>query len=234
MEQRQTSEQKNKSFFSDHHHDYKSKMEKLETYRNINASVSSAVEGAGLLVDIGNGGVFDYDTSKVSRIIAVDLMFASEFEASMPPNAEFKVGSALELPLPADSADTVLMNMLLHHLTGRDVETTRSNLVKAITEAQRVLRPGGKIVIMESCVPAWFFAFEKVVFKASSAVIQRISDHPPTLQFPPEFIESVLKERFEGTTKQSVPTGAWVLQYGKLWPSVLTPVQPYLFRGRKA
>jgi ubiquinone/menaquinone biosynthesis C-methylase UbiE len=161
-------------------------------------------------------------------------MFTPQFEASVPTNAELKLGSALELPLPAEAADMILMNMLLHHLTGRDVEATRGNLAKALAEAQRVLRPGGKIVVIESCVPQWFFAFEKVVYKAASAVIERVLDHPPTLQFPAEYVEQLLRAKFKNVMKRQVPKGVWVLQYGKLWPSVLTPVQPYLFTAVKA
>jgi SAM-dependent methyltransferase len=123
--------------------------------------------------------------------------------------------------------------MLLHHLTGPDIETTRENLARAIAEAARILRPGGKIVVMESCVPQWFFAFEKTVYKPASAVIERISDHPSTLQFPVTFIESILRGRFKDVAIRKVPKGVWVLQYGVLWPSILTPAQPFLFTATK-
>jgi SAM-dependent methyltransferase len=233
LNKRQTTEQKNKSFFLDHHLDYKSKVAALETYRNIFREVSAAVDGADVLVDIGNGGVFDYDTTRVSRILAVDLMFTPDFNEPMPANAEAMLGSALDLPIADGQAGMALMTMLLHHLTGPDVEATRKNLTKAISEAARILRPGGKIVIMESCVPEWFFAFEKVIYKPASAVIEKTLDHPSTLQFPVAFIEQTLRSSFIDVTTRKVRKGAWVLQYGVLWPSILTPVQPFLFTAIK-
>src|SRR5262245_36066125 len=112
MVERQTSEQKNKSFFLDHHREYKSKIAALETYRNIFKEVSTAVDGADVLVDIGNGGVFDYDTARVEKIIAIDLMFTPDFKEPLPANAGAMLGSALGLPLSDGYAGTVLMNML--------------------------------------------------------------------------------------------------------------------------
>jgi SAM-dependent methyltransferase len=234
MSQQQTSEKKNRSFFLDHHEDYKRKVSSLETYQNIFREVSAAVTNAELLVDIGNGGVFDYETDNVKKIVAVDLMFTPEFDrTALPRNAEAVLGSALDLPFANGYADVALMNMLLHHLTGRDVESSRRNMERSIAEAFRILRSGGKIVIMESCVPHWFFQFEQVVYQASVRVIERLIDHPSTLQFPPDLIASLLQRTFADVTVQRVPKGRWVLQYGKLWPSVLTPVQPHLFLAKK-
>ena len=234
MFQQQPSEEKNQSFFLDHHQDYKQKISKLKTYRNIFGEVTEAVSGAELLIDIGNGGVFDYETSRAKRIVAVDVMFTDGFDrTTLPANAEAIRGSALDLPFPDGHADMALMNMLLHHLTGRDVASTHSNLEKAISEAARVLRPGGKMVIMESCVPHWFFSFEQVVYKASAKVIERVTEHPPTLQFPPDLIAGIVEKMFSNVSVKRIPRGAWVLQYGVMWPSALTPVQPHLFMATR-
>jgi SAM-dependent methyltransferase len=227
------SAEKNASFFLNHHSDYKAKVSSLKTYQRIFREVSAAIDGAELLVDVGNGGVFDYDTDKAQHIVAVDLMFTSDFVHPLPKNAEAKLGSALELPIETASADVVLMNMLLHHLTGKDVEATRTNLKKSIAEAARVLRSGGRLVIMESCVPGWFFAFEKAVYKASVKVIERVIDHPPTLQFPPSMIREMVELEFKDVSVRNVPKGFWVMQYGWRWPSALTPAQPYLFLAHR-
>lgn len=227
------SAEKNASFFLNHHSDYKAKVSELKTYQRIFAEVSLAIEGAELLIDVGNGGVFDYDTDKAKHIVAVDLMFTPEFAEPLPSNSEAKLGSALDLPVESGSADVVLMNMLLHHLTGKDVEETRANLMRSISEAARVLRPGGRLVIMESCVPNWFFEFEKTVYKTSVKVIEKIMDHPPTLQFPPGFINDMVQLHFRDVSLRKIPKGLWVMQYGWRWPSALTPAQPYLFLANK-
>lgn len=230
----QISGEKNQSFFLDHHKDYKAKVSRLKTYQNIFAETTEAVSGAELLIDIGNGGVFDYETGRAKEIVAVDLMFTDGFDkAALPENAKAILGSALDLPFPDGYADAALMNMLLHHLTGKDVEATRDNLEKAISEAYRILKPGGRMVIMESCVPPWFYRFEQVVYKTSVKVIEKVTEHPATLQFPPDLIASMLRKWFDDVSVKLVPKGAWILQYGKMWPSALTPAQPYLFKATK-
>lgn len=45
----------------------------LDAYRNIREALTREVAGTNLLLDVGNGGVFEYDTTEVERIVAVDL-----------------------------------------------------------------------------------------------------------------------------------------------------------------
>ncbi len=56
-------------------------------------------------------------------------------------NAEFKVGSAYELPFESDSFDVVYAHQVMQHL--RDP-------VRALTEVRRVLRPGGRVALRDS------------------------------------------------------------------------------------
>jgi ubiquinone/menaquinone biosynthesis C-methylase UbiE len=55
-------------------------------------------------------------------------------------NIKVAVGSAISLPLVEDSVDVVISNYCLHHLPDNDKH-------RALAEARRVLRPGGRLVI---------------------------------------------------------------------------------------
>jgi ubiquinone/menaquinone biosynthesis C-methylase UbiE len=55
-------------------------------------------------------------------------------------NIKVAVASAVSLPLVDDSVDVVVSNYCLHHLRDRDKR-------RAVLEAGRVLRPGGRLVI---------------------------------------------------------------------------------------
>lgn len=228
-----SSREKNASFFHEHHAEYLGRLRRLRTYKNIFDVITGAIAGADRLLDIGNGGIFEYDTAAARRIVAVDIAFTPQFRCDVPTNAETKYGSATDLPVASGSADMVLINMLLHHLTGETVAASLGNVSLALSEASRVLRSGGKIVVMESCVPAWFYALEKAAYRASSRVIDRLLAHPPTLQFPARTIELLLSNEFGSVSRKRIRMGAWVLQFGRYWPSILTPARPYLFVGIK-
>ena len=133
----------------------------LDTYRLIREAVTREVAGTGRLLDVGNGGVFDYDTTQVEEIVAVDL-FLDQLPAShFPPNVTPRKGDALALDEPDGSYDVVLEALLYHHLVGTRPSDSIVNIRSAIAEAERVLRPGGRLVVAESCVPAWFYGFER-------------------------------------------------------------------------
>jgi hypothetical protein len=101
---------------------------------------------------------------------------------------------------------------------------------RSISEARRVLAPGGKLTIVESCLSARAFAVERCLFRALRAVAStRLMDHPPTLQLPPAMISAMLRERFDVVQTMQIPVGRMLLQFGHRWPAALTPARPYLF-----
>jgi SAM-dependent methyltransferase len=225
------SAEQNKSWFAGNAK-YASDVHDLATYRNIRQAVNEAIVGTRRLLDIGNGGVFDYDTQLVEELVGVDL-FLDETTVEVPPNVTLRRGDALALSEPDARYDGVLLVSVLHHLVSSDVAGTIENMRRAIAEARRVLEPEGKLVIMESCVSARAFAVERRLFKALRVITStRLISHPPTLQLTPAAIEGLLRERFEVVEVAQIPAGRVILQFGWRWPSALTPARPYLFTAR--
>jgi SAM-dependent methyltransferase len=224
----------NASFFKDHLDTYSTHVRMLDTYQNIRQFTDEALLGIGRLLDIGNGGTFDYDVSLVRELVAVDLFLEDVPLTAFPPGVLPKNGSALDLPEPNASFDGVIMSMLIHHLVGNSVVDSIANMSRAISEAFRVLKPGGRLVIVESCVPPWFYSFEKVVFPVAAKLIGLCLEHPATLQFPATLILETLKKHTASVEMTSIPKGRWVIQYGFKFPAALTPVLPYRFVAHKA
>jgi SAM-dependent methyltransferase len=186
------------------------------------AWINHALTGVHRLLDIGNGGVFAYDTTIVPHIVALDLFLGDLPPAwTYPANVTLKTGSALSIPEPPESFDGILMVMLLHHIIGGTVGESLLNVGRALREAYRVLRPGGRLIVVESCVPRWFYAFERLAFPLASRLVARLLTHPMTLQYPMPLLVEELGKHFAAVEVALIPKGRWVLQYG--WRRTRSP-----------
>ena len=228
----------NTEYFLNNLKGYRESVSKIDTYRRIHDFVSKRIAGVDHLLDIGNGGVFDYDASRVGRITAVDLFLddlpPELLQVYFPPNAQVRRGSALALPEPDATFDTVLMVMLLHHLAGSNWRASWENARLALAEAWHVVRPGGRLLIIESCVPEWFFRLEKPAFWLLTRTVGSVLSHPITLQFPAEMIVQELRNRSAEIDFELIPKGRHVLQFGFKVPSFVTPIQIYGIEARKS
>ncbi len=102
------------------------------------------------VLDVGAAGVVPYDPALTESTTILDL-----FEK--PPGLELKegvgwrVGNILTVDPAEDSAwDVVVFSSVLHHLADKH-NNAFANVCKAAACAARRLRPGGKVVVVESC-----------------------------------------------------------------------------------
>ncbi len=188
------------------------------------------------MLDVGNGGVFGYDTSIVGEVVAVDLFLDRLPAERFPDNVTALTGSALDLDQPDASFDTVLEALLFHHLVGAHSDDILDNVRLALAEAERVLEPGGRLIVAESCVPPWFYAVERQLFGALARLSRTplLRGHPPVIQISFERLLSLVAERFEIENAYKVPPGKWTTQFGIRWPMALTPAQTFIVVGRRA
>lgn len=223
----------NRDFFGDDEK-YGRRAARLAITKNIGDAVNRELAASRRVIDVGNGGLFDYDTSLVDEIVAVDL-FLDELPADrFPANVTPRRGDALELPEPDTSFDTTIVIALLHHLVGESPDDLVANAERAVAESVRVLKPGGRLILVESCVPHWFYRFERRTFDWLRRLSRtRWMRHPPTLQLTTDQVAGILERRLEDVRVERIHAGAFLLQFGVPWPTVLTPARAWLFVGTK-
>lgn len=223
---------KNFTYFLDNNNNYSEYVNDM--LKSSHDYISRELDRADHLLDIGNGGVFNYDTDRVKKITALDL-FLTKLKNCNKNNIEFIDGDALNLPFDNDKFESCLLNMVIHHLIGASVNENFINMRKAISEAYRVLIPGGKLIIVESVVPLWFNIIEKIVYRQSSRIIRKFLTHPPTFQYTLDCITQAVSDEFKTKPKiESIPLGKYVMQFGFKVPTFLTPVREVIIVAKKS
>ena len=190
----QIATRKNISFFRNRHKYYGEAVSKPGTYEAIRLAIGREIQGAKKLLDLGHGLVFNYDVKNIASVVAVDLFDKPSDDEVFSKNIRFVKGSALDLKFPDKTFDTVLMDMLLHHLVGKSSQESENNIKLAISEAFRVLKPRGKLIIVESCVARWFYWLEKIIFPLLLRFTSRYLSHPMVLQYSIEKIRDIISQ----------------------------------------
>jgi SAM-dependent methyltransferase len=207
----------------------------LDTYRRIREAITRELAGTARLLDVGNGGVFEYDTDQVDEIVAVDLFLDQLPAERFPANVTPRKGDALALDEADGSYEMVLEALLYHHLVGRTPADSIANVRTAVAEATRVLRPGGRLVVAESCVPPWFYAVERALFVPLTVLARTplLGGHPAVLQLPFHMLRQLIAESLRIERAYRIPMGRWLTQFGRRWPTALTPARAVMIVARK-
>lgn len=211
--------------------DYHRLVNQLDSYQFISAALRGELRGHA--VDVGNGGVFNYDVPALEKLVIVDIAEDLTKKTVLAPNVSFQYGNAVALPLDTGQFDTVLLQLILHHLAEYSVEVTRERSQRAIAEAWRVLKPGGRLVILESCLPKYWEIMERWLFPAFSMFLTRLG-HPLVFQWNWNSLADFCREAgFAEVLLTRVPQGRWIIQLGRKWPTALTPIQIYKLVAHK-
>jgi ubiquinone/menaquinone biosynthesis C-methylase UbiE len=110
-------------------------------------------------VGAGAGALVRFMRSEGADVIGVECGEAmiSQARAADPEHAEAYVdGVGQDLPLDDESADVVVFSYSLHHVPGE-------HLASALSEANRVLRPGGTLAVLEPIPEGPGFETHKLV-----------------------------------------------------------------------
>lgn len=219
---KQTEIKENIEWFQDNDN-YITAQANLEYYHHLERMIRREIRGEKEVLDVGNGGFFNYDTQLAGHVTAVDLFLKNG--PGPTPNSTFRQGSVLAIPFPEESFDCVILQNVLHHVTGGSVRENHKNLSRSLAEMYRCARKGGKAVLIESTVGRWFYGIEKLLFKPLLTI--KRGGHPVTFQYTAQqIIDEALSLGFEMIEYADAPSrGLYFLQAGYKWPTILSPAR---------
>ena len=147
----------------------------------------------------------------VGHITAIDLNQAMLDKAKqkiamhqLAERVQFEQGSMLDLPFEAGTFDAAMFNQVLHHLD-RPGDSGFSGCEQAISEAARVLRPGG-LLLVNACSRRQLrsgFWYYHLAPNAMQDVIRQ--------QVPSSELRAMLKAHGFSLTSRSVPLDATLM-----------------------
>ncbi len=166
--------------------------------------------GAAVL-DIGTGYGDFINNVRAGRKAAIDL--SASAKQHLAPDVEFHVGSCTSMPqFASESFDAVFASNVFEHLS-------REELVAALEESMRVLRPGGRIVLMQPnfkyCAPHYFDDYTHVQIFTHVGLADLLASHGfDVVDVKPRFLPLTMKSRAP--------------KFGVLvWAYLHSPVKPF-------
>jgi ubiquinone/menaquinone biosynthesis C-methylase UbiE len=149
-------------------------------------------ELSGRVLDIGSGGVPDFETSESRVVISMDNIWECLRSSRGHQNTLDVTGDIRTLPLKDGSVDRILIQHVVHYLCDRAFIKNFRNVEKALAESARVLRKNGKIFIVDSMAPRALESVQRAAYALTSKLM-RVMNKPMVFFLSPGRLCGFLK-----------------------------------------
>lgn len=157
-------------------------------------------------VGCGSGAVIATALTRGASVSAVDLSDAMAQQARRRfPACDVRVSDAIQLPFADASFDAVTFGFALHHMAQPHA---------ALSEAHRVLRPGGAVALTVWAAPERLEAFA-VGFGALAGIdLPTAPEAPPFVSYPEGAVAALVAAAFVEPFARELPL-AWTVPDGR-------------------
>jgi len=166
-------------------------------HQRIRAEIEPFLKGK--VLDIGSAGIGQYRNDQIQTLFSLDKVFEFLRNSRNPDTLNIN-GDVMALPFKANCFDCIIIQHVIHHLTGIHYQKNLSNVQKAISESARVLRPGGKIFIVDSMVPPLLEKLEQLHYLVTYQLL-KLMRKPMIFLFSPQRLLAILSQNNLGLEK---------------------------------
>ena len=210
---------------------YREDLQKTQglVYRQAEALINARIQDRHV-VDVGNGGIFNYDVSKTKSVAAMDLYPLPQAENLK--NVTYYVGRSDRLPLEPASHDVVIWQNIMHHMVEDSAGTPLPLLKASLQDARRVLKPDGEIIIIETYCSPFLFWLQGVMFPLTYLVLNWIR-HPLVRLLSRQKVTELLEQNgFEVLEQTEIQKDKYMILLGVPVPTRWLPLKIFYLRAR--
>ena len=209
-------------------------------YDKAEKKISPLLKDNAKVLDIGNGGILNYDYSNLDELVCADISVSKKIEDVYKdvPNVSFIESNIMNMNNVEDCRfDAVIVQKVIHHLAEKNYKTTRKNCVLAMQECIRVLKEGGILIVCESTVKRWFECLEICFFRLMLFCCDLVK-FDRVFQYSSQSLEELLRNDIGDNVVvekvEDIGMGDHVLFLGRKFPAWILPcsVTFYLVRKR--
>lgn len=194
-------------------------------YENTAKLINSAIRCSASVLDIGNGGVVNYAFSHLERLVCGDLTVSQRAARKYEQfeNISFVEADILKLHGYSDGEfDTVIVSAVIHHLAVSTLSETHETVDRAIKECLRVLKPGGRLLIIESTVNRAFEIAERLLYPVMQAFFKAVK-FDTVYQYSARSLLKKLSALGLVVEHARIDVGPYIWIMGKKLPTFLMP-----------
>ena len=210
-----------------------------EYYKKAERVISPLLKDGFCVLDIGNGGIINYDYTGLEELVCADISISKKTEEVYGnfTNISFIESNIMDMNNVSDeSFDVVIVQKVIHHLAEKNYKTTRNNCIKAMKECIRVLKPGGRLIVCESTVKRWFEVLEITFFGLMMKCCDLVK-FDRVFQYSPRNLRNLLSKELGKNSilerMDDIGMGQNVLFLGRKFPSRIMPCSVTFFLVRK-
>jgi SAM-dependent methyltransferase len=205
--------------------DYQTSVEKapvLDVHQRIKRLIEPRL--AGIVVDIGSGGDTRHRNPAITLLVSVDNVL--EFlRHAKDPAALNAAGDVRALPFKKNSVDRIVIQFVVHHLTGDALAGTLRNVRAAIAESARILTPGGRIFIVDSMTWRPLDALQQALYPVSRALLRRFARPMVYILSVPSLVRICAESGLAAEQPVTVDWGAMTDLSQALFPKLRFPLR---------